>query len=176
MRVVCFCGYSGMGKTQLLEGVIAGLRQRGQRVSVLKHAHQHFDIDHPGKDSHRHRQAGAFEVLIASGRRLALMREFEQPTELGVHQLIAELDPGVDWVLAEGFKTSDLPKIEIWRADVGKPALYPHDPRIIAVATDDPTRLPEPTQRTILNLNRPDIVLDWLLAQAKRFDRSQNPP
>lgn len=169
MRVVCFCGYSGMGKTALLEQVIALLRQRGQRVSVLKHAHQHFDIDHPGKDSHRHRQAGAYEVLIASGRRLALMREFEQPTELGVHELIAQLDPGVDWVLAEGFKSSDLPKIEVWRADVGKPALYPHDPHIIAVATDAPDRLPQPPQRPVLQLNQPQAVVDWLLAQGARF-------
>lgn len=169
MHVVCFSAYSGMGKTRLIEQVIGLMRQRGLRVSVLKHAHQHFDIDHPGKDSYRHRQAGAHEVLIASGRRLALMREFEQPTELSVHQLVAELQPQVDWVLAEGFKSSDLPKIEVWRADVGKPALYPQDERILAVATDDARRLPEPTPRPVLDLNQPEAVLDWLLAHRQQF-------
>lgn len=175
MRVACFCGYSGMGKTRLLEQVIVLLRQRGLRVSVLKHAHQHFDIDHPGKDSHRHRQAGAFEVLIASSRRLALMRELEHPSEPCVQQLITELDPSVDWVLVEGFKHSDLPKIEIWRAAAGKPALYPNDDRIIAVATDSPKQLPEPTQRPVLDLNQPQALVDWLLAQAERFDHRAHP-
>ena len=99
MNVVGFSGYSGSGKTTLVEQLIPALKQRGLRVSVIKHAHHRFDIDHPGKDSYRHREAGAFEVVIASDRRLALMREFEQPTELSVHHLLAELYQGVDWVL-----------------------------------------------------------------------------
>jgi molybdopterin-guanine dinucleotide biosynthesis protein MobB len=82
---------------------------------VVKHAHHKFDIDHPGKDTYRHREAGAFEVVVASDKRLALMREFELPAELSVHQLLAELLPGVDWVLVEGFKHSNLLKIEVWR-------------------------------------------------------------
>ena len=89
-------------------------------MSVVKHAHHSFDIDHPGKDTCRHREAGAFEVVVASDRRLALMREFEREAELTVHQLIAELYDGVDWVLVEGFKDSDLLKIEVWRAAVGQ--------------------------------------------------------
>ena len=119
MKVVGFAGYSGSGKTTLLERVIPALRQRGLRVSVVKHAHHRFDIDHPGKDSWRHRQAGAFEVVVASEHRLALMREYEQPYRLSVHQMLAELYEGVDWVLVEGFKESDLLKVEVWRAPEG---------------------------------------------------------
>jgi molybdopterin-guanine dinucleotide biosynthesis protein MobB len=100
----------------LVEQLIPALKLRGLRVSVVKHAHHNFDIDHPGKDTWRHREAGAFEVVVASDRRLALMREFEQPAQLSVHHLIAELYDGVDWVLVEGFKHSNLLKIEVWRA------------------------------------------------------------
>ena len=170
MHAVVFCGYSGMGKTGLIERVIPLLKQAGQRVSVVKHAHQHFDIDHPGKDSYRHREAGAFEVVVASRRRLALVREFEREAELSVHHLIAELYDGVDWVLAEGFKGSDLLKIEVWRAEPGKPALYPDDEFIAAIATDQPEALPVPTQRPVLDLNNPQEVADWLIEQADRFE------
>ena len=121
MKVVGFSAWSGSGKTTLVEQLITHLRRAGQRVSVVKHAHHDFDIDHAGKDSWRHRQAGAFEVVIASNRRLAKMREFEQPCEPTVHQLIAEL-VDCDWVLVEGFKHADLLKIEVWRAATGKPA------------------------------------------------------
>src|SRR5512140_216629 len=147
MKVVGFAGFSGSGKTTLVERLIPVLKLRGLRVSVVKHAHHQFDIDHPGKDSWRHRQAGAFETVIASSRRLALIREFEQPAQLTAHQVIAELYPGIDWVLVEGFKDSNLLKIEVWRADSGKPALYPEDPFIVALATDSPQALPEPTLR-----------------------------
>src|SRR3954469_13514917 len=125
MKVVGFAGYSGSGKTTLIEGLIPALKARGLRVSVVKHAHHDFDIDRPGKDTFRHREAGAFEVVVASSKRLGLMREFEQPAKLKVHQLIAELWDGVDWVLVEGFKGSDLLKIEVWRAESAQPARYP---------------------------------------------------
>src|SRR5437867_11045328 len=101
MNVVGFAGYSGSGKTTLVEQLIPALKLRGLRVYVVKHAHHKFDIDHPGKDTYRHRQAGAFEVVAASNRRLALIREFERPAQLTVHHLIAELWPCVDWVLVE---------------------------------------------------------------------------
>jgi molybdopterin-guanine dinucleotide biosynthesis protein B len=120
MKVVGFAGYSGSGKTTLVEQLIPALRLRGLRVSVVKHAHHSFDIDQAGKDTFRHRDAGAFEVVVASAKRLALMREFEREARLSVHQLIAELYDGVDWVLVEGFKDSDLLKIEVWRAASGK--------------------------------------------------------
>jgi molybdopterin-guanine dinucleotide biosynthesis protein B len=167
MHAVVFAGYSGSGKTTLVEQLIPLLKQRGQRVSVVKHAHHRFDIDQPGKDSWRHRQAGAYEVVIASDLRLALVREFEQPERLSVHALIAELSPGVDWVLVEGFKTSDLPKVEVWRAAANQPVQYPDDPHVVAIATDSP--LPSPTACPVLDLNNPTAVVDWLQQYAARF-------
>ncbi|MDB5744573.1 MAG: molybdopterin guanine dinucleotide biosynthesis accessory protein MobB [Polaromonas sp.] len=172
MKVVGFAGYSGSGKTTLVEKLIPALKLRGLRVSVVKHAHHRFDIDHPGKDTFRHREAGAFEVVVASQNRLALMREFEQPCELTVHQLIAELYDGVDWVLVEGFKHSDLPKIEVWRASSGKPTRYGGDDFVVAIATDSPERLPSATLRPVLDLNAPDAVADFLVNNQERFDYS----
>ena len=173
MNVVGFAGFSGSGKTTLVEQLIPVLKKRGQRVSVVKHAHHSFDIDHAGKDTHRHREAGAFEVVVASSQRLALMREFEQPAALTVHQLIAELYDGVDWVLVEGFKDSDLLKIEVWRAPTadypGKPARYMDDDFIVAIATDAPDQLPEPTQRPVLDLGNAEAVADYLLNSNGRF-------
>lgn len=170
MKVVCFAGYCGSGKTTLVEGLIGALKSRGLRVSVVKHAHHNFDVDHPGKDTWRHREAGAFEVVAASSRRLALMREFEQEAELTVHHLIAELHDGVDWVLVEGFKQSDLLKVEVWRAQADQPARYPDDDFVAAIATDDASRLPEATQRPVLDLNDHDAVAQWLVDHGHRFD------
>lgn len=170
MKAVGFAGFSGSGKTQLVERLIPALKMRGLRVSVVKHAHHDFDIDHPGKDTYRHREAGAFEVVVASDRRLALMREFEQPAKLSVHHLIAELYDGVDWVLVEGFKHSNLLKVEVWRAASGKPARYPDDEFIVAIATDSPQALPQETLRPVLDLNDPDAVAQWLVDNGHRFD------
>ena len=172
MKVVGFAGYSGSGKTTLVERLIPVLRLKGLRVSVVKHAHHRFDIDHEGKDTFRHREAGAFEVVVASDKRLALMREFEQPVQLSVHQLIAELYDGVDWVLVEGFKDADLLKIEVWRAQSNKPARYGSDDFIAAIATDSPDQLPHATQLPVLDLNDADAVANWLDANAPRFDYS----
>jgi molybdopterin-guanine dinucleotide biosynthesis protein B len=172
MKLVGFCGSSGAGKTTLIEGVIAALKAAGQRVSVIKHAHHRFDIDHPGKDTWRHRKAGAGEVLIASRHRLALMREFEHETEMGVHDLVAELRD-CDWVIVEGFKQADMPKIEVWRAEVSEPPRYPDDGFVIAVATDDPARLPVPTERSVLPLNDPPAVARWLLESGSRHEYSR---
>ncbi|MBC5766153.1 molybdopterin-guanine dinucleotide biosynthesis protein B [Ramlibacter albus] len=170
MKAVGFAGFSGSGKTTLVETLIPALKLRGLRVSVVKHAHHKFDIDHPGKDTYRHREAGAFEVVVASDKRLALMREFEQAAELSVHQLIAELWEGVDWVLVEGFKQSNLLKIEVWRAAAKKPARYPDDDFIAAIATDTPAQLPEPTLRPVLDLNDPDAIAQWLVDNGERFE------
>ena len=173
MNVVGFSGYSGSGKTTLVEQLIPALKKRGLRVSVVKHAHHKFDMDHAGKDTFRHREAGAFEVVVASNKRLALLREFEMSAELTVHQLIAELYEGVDWVLVEGFKDSDLLKIEIWRAPhanyAGKPARYMDDDFIVAIATDAPDKLPEPTLRPVFDLNNADAVADYLVENQDRF-------
>lgn len=170
MKVAGFAGFSGSGKTTLVERLIPAFKLMGLRVSVAKHAHHDFDIDRPGKDTWRHREAGAFEVVVASDRRLALMREFEQPSRLSVHHLLAELYDGVDWVLVEGFKDSNLPKIEVWRAASGKPARYPDDDFIVAIATDSPAAMPQSTLRPVLDLNDPDAIAHWLADNGHRFD------
>src|SRR5512133_702889 len=173
MKVVGLAGFSGSGKTTLVERLIPALRRKGLRVSVVKHAHHHFDIDHAGKDTYRHREAGAFEVVVASSKRLALMREFEQAAQLSVHQLIAELYEGVDWVLVEGFKDSDVLKVEVWRAQANQPARYMDDDFIVAIATDSPDQLPHATLRPVLDLNDAEALADWLLANQDRFDYHQ---
>jgi molybdopterin-guanine dinucleotide biosynthesis protein B len=169
MNVIGFAGYSGSGKTTLVERLIPALKARGQRVSVVKHAHRDFDMDHPGKDTYRHREAGAFEVVAASDRRLMLVREFERPAKLNVHHLIAELYEGVDWVLVEGFKDSDLQKIEVWRAATGAPSRYTDDDFIVAIATDSPAQLPAPTLRPVFDLNDAQAVAGWLMDNTARF-------
>ncbi|MEO8310151.1 MAG: molybdopterin-guanine dinucleotide biosynthesis protein B [Caldimonas sp.] len=167
MHVIGFCGYSGSGKTTLVEQLIVRLRLAGQRVSVVKHAHHEFDIDHVGKDSWRHRQAGAFEVVIASNRRLAKIREYPALEEPGVDQLIAELEE-CDWALVEGFKHAPLPKIEVWRAATGKRVQYPEDPYVMAIATDSEAALPAPTGLPVFHLDDVDGVASFILAQAAR--------
>jgi molybdopterin-guanine dinucleotide biosynthesis protein B len=163
MKVLGFAGYSGSGKTTLVEQLIRGLREQGLRVSVVKHAHHKFEMDQPGKDSWRHREAGAFEVLVASNQRLVLQRQYEKTTEPQVHELLAQVYDGVDWVLVEGFKFSDLPKLEVWRSDAEQPMLHPEDPYIKAIATDVPEQLRPTTLRPVLDLNLPNQVLQWML-------------
>ena len=167
MHVIGFCGYSGSGKTTLVEQLIARLRLAGLRVSVVKHAHHEFDIDHTGKDSWRHRQAGAFEVVIASNRRLAKIREYPRLEEPRVEQLVAEL-LDCDWALVEGFKHAPLAKIEVWRAATGKPAQYPNDPFVIAIATDSASMLPQPTGLPVFDLGDADAIAQFILGQSRR--------
>ena len=174
MKVVGFCGYSGSGKTTLVEQLIVRLKRAGLRVSVVKHAHHDFDIDHEGKDSWRHRQAGAGEVVIASSRRMAKMREFEPGTAPNVHALIAELND-CDWVLVEGFKHAELAKIEVWRAANGKPALYLEDRHVVAVCTDIAAQLPQPTQLPVLDLNDPDSVAEFLIRNSESYEYVRPP-
>src|SRR5574337_483045 len=176
MKVVGLAGYSGSGKTTLATGLIAALRGLGLRVSVIKHAHHGFDIDQPGKDSWRHRQAGAYEVLVASDRRMALMREFANPAELSLHGLIAALDPGVDWVLVEGFKHGSLPKIEVWRAATNKPVRYPEDDKVVAIATDSPGDLPQPTARPVASEQVSTFDADGRVQAADLVSALQVPP
>lgn len=169
MKVVGFSGYSGSGKTTLIEKLIGRLKASGARVSVVKHAHHRFDIDHEGKDSWRHRQAGAFEVVIASNQRLAKIREYEVQADPSVHQLLAEL-VACDWALVEGYKHADLPKIEVWRDETGEPVQYPHDPFVVAVATDHPESLPIPTGLPVFNLADVQAVADFLLNNPSRYE------
>jgi len=169
MNVIAFCGFSGSGKTTLVEQLVVRLRLAGERVSVVKHAHHDFDIDHEGKDSWRHRQAGAFEVVVASDRRLAMIREYPSPMAPSVEQLIAELTP-CDWVLVEGFKNAALPKIEVWRPQTGKPVRYPDDPFVMAIATDGAQTLPVATGLPVLDLNDADAIARFVLDNAARCD------
>ena len=167
MKVCGFCGASGAGKTTLIEGVLRALKAAGQRVSVVKHAGHGFEIDFPGKDSWRMRQAGAFEVVIASKNRLAKVREYEVEGEPSVHQMLAELAE-VDWALVEGFKHADLLRIELWRAGGDRPAQYPVDPFVVAIVTDAPSSLPEPTARPVFVLDDVSGVAAFLLASGER--------
>lgn len=170
MKVVCFAGYSGSGKTTLIEQVVPALKARGLRVSVIKHAHHGLETDHPGKDTWRHREAGAYEVLAASPERMVLQRTFEQPGERSVHELIPALHPGVDWVLVEGWRDSNLLKIEIWRAAHGRSVRFPDDPFIVAIAAPAADALPEDTLRPRLDLDHPDAVAAWLVDNGDRFE------
>ncbi|KQP21957.1 molybdopterin-guanine dinucleotide biosynthesis protein B [Pseudorhodoferax sp. Leaf267] len=172
MHVVGFAGYSGAGKTTLIEQLIPALKARGLRVSVVKHAHHGFDIDHPGKDSYRHREAGAFEVVVASSRRLALVREYEAEQEPSVAMLIAELRRDVDWVLVEGFKHDDIPRIELRRAGDPRPPRYPEDARVLAVATDAPAELQPQPLGAVLDLNDVPALVRWLLDNAALFENT----
>jgi molybdopterin-guanine dinucleotide biosynthesis adapter protein len=135
MRVIGLAGWSGAGKTTLLSRVIPHLLGQGLRVSVIKHAHHDFDVDLPGKDSWVHRQAGATEVLVSSGKRWALMHELRGASELALPELLARMSP-VDLVVVEGFKREPLRKIEVHRHANGKPLLFPDDPGIVGIATD----------------------------------------
>jgi molybdopterin-guanine dinucleotide biosynthesis protein B len=138
-----FAGYSGSGKTTLMEGVIPVLVGQGWRVSVIKHTHHAVDLDRPGKDSFRHRAAGASEVLLASERRWALLHELRGEPEPELTALVERLSL-CDLVLVEGFKRQPIPRIEIRRAGDDRAPLFPADPHIVAVATDTSvdTRLP----------------------------------
>jgi molybdopterin-guanine dinucleotide biosynthesis protein B len=160
MKVFGFAGYSGSGKTTLLEQLIPYFTGQGLQLALIKHAHHDFDIDQPGKDSFRHRQAGAREVLITSDRRWALMHELRGAPEPDLTQHLARLSP-CDLVLVEGFKHAALPKLEIHRAANGKPLLFPQDPHIVAIASDTPldTALPR------FGLNAVDAIGTFILNQ-----------
>jgi molybdopterin-guanine dinucleotide biosynthesis protein B len=136
MRIFGLAGWSGSGKTTLMAALIPELVTRGVTVSTVKHAHHSFDIDQPGKDSWRHRQAGAREVMIASAHRWALMHELRDDPEPELDVLLRQMSP-VDVVLIEGFKRHRHPKVEIYRRSLGKPLLHPDDPDIVAIASDE---------------------------------------
>ena len=143
MKVIGLAGWSGAGKTTLLARVIPHLLKDGLRVSVIKHAHHAFDVDIPGKDSWRHREAGATEVLVSSARRWARMNELRGADEPRLPQLLTKMSR-VDLVVIEGFKREPHRKIEVFRAANGKPFLFPDDPGVVGLATDTAveTRLP----------------------------------
>jgi molybdopterin-guanine dinucleotide biosynthesis protein B len=160
MRIFGLAGWSGSGKTTLLTALIPELVQRRVSVSTIKHAHHEFDVDKPGKDSWLHRQAGASEVMVASSRRFALMHELRDAPEPSLDALVARMAP-VDLLLVEGFKHARHPKLEVHRPSVGKPFLYPDDPHIVAVASDENLAVPLP----LLSLADISAIADFILAQ-----------
>jgi molybdopterin-guanine dinucleotide biosynthesis protein B len=143
MKILGIAGYSGSGKTTLIEKVVPILVEAGLRVSLVKHAHHAFEVDYPGKDSYRHRQAGCSEVLVSSGRRWALMRELRGEPEATLAELLKRFSP-CDLVIVEGWKHDPIPRIEVHRAGGDRPLLHPVDPFVVAVATDEPLDTPLP--------------------------------
>jgi len=175
MRIIGLAGWSGSGKTTLVTSVIPVLARRGLKVATVKHAHHEFDIDQPGKDSWLHRQAGASEVAIVSSRRWAIVHELGQgpaaEPEPPLTDILAKLSP-VDLVLVEGFKRHAHPKLEVFRAAVGKPLLHPDDDCIVAVATDAP--LPQAAV-PVLMLDDIEGIANVLQAEALPRDRIAPP-
>lgn len=158
-KVFGFAGFSGSGKTTLIEQLIPRFVQKGLRVSLIKHAHHAFDIDKPGKDSYRHREAGATEVLVTSDRRWVLMHELRDEVQPSLDQQLARFVP-CDLVLVEGFKRAAIPKLEVFRPSFERPLLHPGDPNIVAIASDAPVQ----TALAVLDLNDPAAIAEFIIA------------
>ena len=167
MRLFGFAGWSGSGKTTLIERIVPLLVARGLRVSLVKHAHHAFDIDQPGKDSWRHRRAGCTEVLITSALRWALVHELGNGPELSLREAIAHVAP-CDLLLIEGFKTAPIPKMEIRRTGQTEPLLFPDDPHIRAIASDDPLQFAGRLQA--FSLGDIDAIATFVIAEATGGD------
>ncbi len=167
MRIIGIAGYSGSGKTTLIEKVIPVLVRHGLRVSLIKHAHHEFEVDHPGKDSYRHRHAGCAEVLISSSKRWALIHELRGAEEPSLREQLKHLSP-CDLVIVEGYKSESIPKIEVHRRAGHTPLLYPEDAQVVAVATDEPldTKLPQ------LDVDDPQAVARFIV-QHLGLDRAR---
>lgn len=160
MKIYGVVGWKNAGKTGLMERLVTEITSRGISVSTVKHAHHSFDVDHPGKDSHRHRIAGATEVLLASRNRFALMHELRHKDEPTLDMLLTKLAP-VDLVLIEGYKRDAHPKVEAHRAVTGNPLIAPEDPTIKAIATDTSLNSDRPT----FDLNDTKAIADFILSE-----------
>lgn len=166
--------WSGTGKTTLLEALLPRLSDRGLKVAVVKHAHHAFDVDRPGKDSHRLREAGAHPMLIASRARWAMMMNTPDRDEPDLAHLLEQLLPlAPDLVLIEGFKTWPLPKLELHRAALGKPLLAPEDPWVRAVASSDELTLPTGVES--LPLDDLGTLTEWVSAWPSRWPTDASP-
>lgn len=163
MKVFGFAGYSGSGKTTLIEQIIPRVVIQGLRVSLIKHAHHGFDIDRPGKDSFRHREAGCSEVLLTSDSRWVLMHELRGAPEPDLFTQLQVLSP-CDVVLVEGFKSVPIPKLEVYRPSHGRPLIFPENPHVVAIATDTMPAETFPRHLTHLDVNDPDRVTDFILS------------
>jgi molybdopterin-guanine dinucleotide biosynthesis protein B len=160
-KVLGVVGWSGSGKTTLLEYLVARLAANGVRVNVVKHSHHDVQLEPPHKDSARLRQAGAAEVMLASPYRIAVVRELRETPEPPLAGLLSMLSPaGI--TLVEGYKWEAFPKLEVYRAQLGQPPIYPGDPHVVAVAADVPRPAGAPSRVAWLDLNAPDTVLGWL--------------
>ena len=159
MKTFGFAGWSGSGKTTLIEKLIPRFVQRGLKVSVIKHAHHTFDVDQVGKDSYRHRHAGASEVMVTSSRRWVLMHELRGEREPTFDEQVQRISP-CDLLIVEGFKFTRIPKLEVWRAVTGEPLLHPKDPDIVAIATDAEVQ----TALPVFDLDDPDAIVTFILA------------
>ncbi|MGR3520054.1 MAG: molybdopterin-guanine dinucleotide biosynthesis protein B [Roseovarius sp.] len=160
MRLYGVTGWKNAGKTGLMERLVTEITARGYSVSTIKHAHHSFDVNHPGKDSHRHRVAGATEVLLASRNRFALMHEMRGEEEPALEALLQKLSP-VDLVLIEGYKRDRHPKVEAFRAETGNAMIATDDPTIRAVASDVPLDLDRP----VFDLDDTGGIADFILAE-----------
>ncbi|WP_439155472.1 molybdopterin-guanine dinucleotide biosynthesis protein B [Yoonia sp.] len=160
MNIYGVVGYKNAGKTGLMERLVTDITGRGFTVSTLKHAHHTFDVDQPGKDSHRHRVAGAQQVLLASGTRWALMTELRDAPEPPLTDLLAQLDP-VELVLVEGYKRDSHAKIEAFRGETGNPLIARDDDTVRAVASDCPLDLDRP----VFDLNDTKAIADFILSE-----------
>jgi len=170
------CAYSGTGKTTLLTRLLPLLTTKGLRIAVIKHAHHDFDIDQPGKDSYKIREAGAEQILIASRQRMALMKEFhDKREEPSLEECLSAIDArNIDLVLVEGFKHEEIAKIELHRSELKKPFLFPDDENIIAIATDKPLQM-KTDQCVNLDLNNPEQIAEFIIAfyQSQQTTESQ---
>ncbi|MEN9313609.1 MAG: hypothetical protein RIS35_2 [Pseudomonadota bacterium] len=175
MKVFGIAGYSGMGKTTLLERLIPELRARGLVVSLIKHSHKDIEIDRPGKDSYRLREAGCTEVLLLGNARWALMHESRGAGEPSLDYLVSRLQ-ACDLVLIEGFKTGEFPKLEIWRSGLGKPTLAPDWPGIVAIASDTPDRVPPAAGVRVVDLADLGAIADLVIEQARSWPLSPPSP
>ena len=160
-------GTSGSGKTTLIEQLIARFVGDDRRVAAIKHTHHGFDLDSPGKDSYRMREAGSAEVVLVGGERLVLMREYANAQEPELADVLALLSPGTDLVIVEGYKRSTFPKIEVFRPSLGRPPLWPEIGGVVAVATDAPDAVQPPAGVTVLDLNDVDAVYRFAATLAK---------
>ena len=170
MRVYGVIGWKNAGKTTLVERLVAEITGRGFAVSTLKHTHHGVDVDRPGKDSHRHRAAGAHQVILASSARWALMTELRGGPETPLETLIGKLDP-VDLVLVEGWKRDDHPKIEAWRAATGQPLIARDDPTVRAIATNDAPEIRPAVQRPVIGLDDIPAIADFILSDVGLAER-----
>ncbi|MSQ88456.1 MAG: molybdopterin-guanine dinucleotide biosynthesis protein B [Betaproteobacteria bacterium] len=166
MKTFGFAGWSGSGKTTLIEKLLPLLVARGLRVSLIKHAHHSFDVDHPGKDSYRHRHAGATEVLVTSSRRWVLMHELRGAREPSFEEQIRHFSP-CDLLIVEGYKYAPIPKLEVWRAETGEGLLHPNDPHIVAVAIPLLSEVKIDITLPLLDLNAPPVIATFILDYLK---------